>query len=273
MIEHIVAAVDGSPMSLVALHYGAELARRSGAWIRGVFVKDVKMLESGALVEDAVHDQIEKAVTAEAQEALGRARDLVGRLGMALETDTHRGIVPQVLCEEAQNADLLTMGRWGENELWATGLLGGAVECAVRKVNKPVLVASGPYRAPKRVLVAYDGSEYSLRALRMGAYVAGIYRVPLALLTVCWHAEEGGVLLEQAEKIAHENPPQGAGGPVEIRKLVHDGERAPEIAAEADPDTLTFMGAYGKSPMRHLILGSVTAQVMRAAKGPVVLCR
>ncbi|GIW73365.1 MAG: universal stress protein UspA [Planctomycetota bacterium] len=273
MINTVVAAVDGSSMSLVALQYGAEIARRSGAWLRAVFVKDVKLLESGALAEPPARETIEAAVAAEAQEALGRARDLVGRLGMALESDIRRGVVPLVLCEEAAEADLLTMGRWGEHALWSTGLLGSAVECVVRKVGKPVLVASGPYRAPRRVLVAYDGSEHAQHALRLGAHVAGLFRVPLALLHVNPDQEEGMALLAKAERLAHANPPAGGGAPLEVRRLVHEGERAAEIAAEADEHTLTFMGAYGKSPMRELILGSVTAQVMRKARGPVVLCR
>ncbi len=277
MIDRVLCAVDGSPTSLVALRHGAEIARLSGARLRALFVKDRKILESGALADPTIHDKIETAIETEARHALGRARDLVGRLGMTLETDVRVGVVPQVLCEAARDADLVTMGRWGENEMWATGLLGGAVECVVRKVDKPVLVASGAYRPPRRVLVAYDASDFARRALELGAYVAALHRIPLALLTICWHAEEGAALLAAAEPIAREAAagadPNADGDALELIKLVHDGERATEIAAEADPHTLTFMGAYGKSPMRHLILGSVTAQVMRAAEGAVVLCR
>ncbi len=237
--KRIVAAVDGSSDSLVALHYGAEIALRTGAAVRAVFVKDVKILESGALTAAAapLGAALEEALAHEAEEALGRARDQCGRLGLKLATDVRRGVVPLVLLEESRDQDLLTMGRWGENALWATGLLGSAVEAVVRKVGKPVLVASGPCVAPLRIVVAFDDSPFARRAADLADAVGAAFGLPVERLTF------------------------------------DDRDPAAEIAAEAAPDTLTFMGAYGHSPLRELCLGSVTEQVMRSARGPIVLCR
>jgi nucleotide-binding universal stress UspA family protein len=236
-MKTILGAVDGSAMSLVALHYGAEIALRAGAGVRAVFVKDVKLLETGALATTPIAATLEAAIAREADEALGRARDQCGRLGLKIATDVRRGVVPLVLLEEARDADLLTMGRWGEHALWATGLLGSAVEAVVRKVGKPVLVASGPYHEPRRVIAAFDGSPFATKAKGLAEAVAGVMGLELETLTV--------------EK----------------------GDPVTEIAGEADEGTITFMGAYGHSPLRELVLGSVTEQVMRKARGPVVLCR
>lgn len=234
----VVAAVDGSTPSLLALRYGAEIAARAGAALRAVFVKDVKLLESGALMAVRGGEEVEEAIGREAEEALGRARDRCGRLGLRITTKVKRGVVPLVLCDEARDADLLTMGRWGENALWATGLLGSAVEAVVRKVGKPVLIASGAYKTPKRVVAAYDGSPLAKRALALAEEVAGALGLEVETLTVS-----------------------------------KGRNAAQEIAGEATPDTITFLGAYGHSPLRELVLGSTTEQVMRRAKGPVVLCR
>jgi nucleotide-binding universal stress UspA family protein len=236
-LKTIVSAVDGSTMSLVALRYGAEIASRAKAAVRAVFVKDVKLLESGALASMPVADEIEEALDREAEEALSRARDRVGRLGIKLATKTRRGVVPLVLLEEMTGADLLTMGRWGENALWATGLLGSAVEAVVRKVNKPVLIASGAYKTPKRVVAAFDGSPLAKKALSLAEEVAKILDLSVETLTVS------------------------------------KGDPVAEISGEATAETMTFMGAYGHTPLRELVIGSVTEMVMRKAKGPVVLCR
>lgn len=266
-MKRVLAAVDGSAMSLVALHHGAELAGRTGASVRAVFVKDVKVLESGALAARPVHDTVEAAVAAEAASALGRARDLCGRLGVPIETEVRRGVVPLVLVEEAREADLLTMGRWGEHALWSTGLLGSAVECVVRKVQKPVLVASGPYAPARRALVAFDGSPHARKALALAAEIAGrLDDRTLTLLAVGDDAARRETLLDEADEIA-----RAAG--LGARRLSNAGDPAAEIASEADPETIVFMGAYGHSPMRELVLGSVTEHVMRKARGPVVLCR
>lgn len=266
MIQRIVAAVDGSAMSLVALQNGAELARRSGGRVRAIFVKDVKMLESGALAQGPVHATIEAALTQEAELALGRARDMCGRLGVPIGTEVRRGVVPLVLVEETREADLLTMGRWGEHAIWSTGLLGSAVECVVRKVQRPVLVASGPYQEPRRALVAYDRSPHARRALAFGVDLARVLGRKLTLLTVGDDAAARGAALDEAEAVARE-----AG--LEVERISNDGDPVGEIASEADPETIVLLGAYGHSPMRELVLGSVTEQIMRQARGPVVLCR
>ncbi len=272
-VEHVLAAVDGSADSSVALRYAAEIARAFGGRVRALFVKDVKMLASTALAAlPSLGERLEAAVAAEADEALGRARDVCGRLGVPFETEAVRGVVPLVLVEAAARADLVAMGRWGDHALWATGLLGSAVECVVRKVQRPVLVCSGTHEPARRVLVAHDGSERARSALFLGAAVASACGLPLALLHV--EGRDAGAA-DRATAIL-----RGAAADLEAHfpglareDLLHGGVPAPEIAAEADPRTLTFMGAYGHSPMRELILGSVTEEVMRRARGPVVLCR
>lgn len=266
MIERVVAAVDGSAMSLVALHHGADLARRTGGAVRAVFVKDVKILESGALASGPVHEKVEAALAAEAEAALGRARDLCGRMGVAIETVVRRGVVPLVLVEETRDADLLTMGRWGEHALWATGLLGSAVECVVRKVARPVLVASGPYEPPRRTLVAYDGSPQAEKALAFAIDAGRALGERLTVLVVGGEKSAREALLDRAEAAAR------AGG-LACERLSNEGDPVAEIASEAGPETLVCMGAFGHSPMRELVLGSVTEQIMRMARGPVVLCR
>jgi nucleotide-binding universal stress UspA family protein len=266
MIRQVVAAVDGSAMSRVALQAGAEIARRAGGRVRAIFVKDVKVLESAALAAGAVHEKVEAAVAAEAEQALGHARDLCGRLGVPIETEVRRGVVPLVLVEETRAADLLTMGRWGEHALWSTGLLGSAVECVVRKVARPVLVASGPAAELRRALVAYDGSPHARKALAFGIDLARVLGKKLTLLTVGEDAALRAAALDEAEGEARR-------GGVACERLSNAGDPVAEIASEADPETIVILGAFGHSPMRELVLGSVTEQIMRLAKGPVVLCR
>ena len=67
------------------------------------------------------------------------------------------------------------MGRWGENAIWASGLLGSAVESVVRKVKRPVLLAAGPFDGVHAGGYVFQ-IEMTFRASRAGA---GIAEVPI----------------------------------------------------------------------------------------------
>lgn len=137
-----------------------------------------------------------------------------------------------------------------------------------------------------RIIVAYDFSRYSERALSYGADLAARTGAEVHLLYAeVLHGEPLGpppaldhttARLEQ--ELRRVRPGEEAGGlplPRVRAVVVRDLAAAPAIlsyaaASEAD---LIVMGTHGRKGLRHLVLGSTAEEVVRRAPCPVLTAR
>lgn len=134
----------------------------------------------------------------------------------------------------------------------------------------------------RSILVAYDGSEHSKRALAEAVDIARTQGARLTLLTVAapLHVWPGPYvppvteadLLQTAEHVAAEGEalvPDGI--PVASRTVA--GPPGPELlkrAAAADHD-LIVMGSRGRGAVRSAVLGSVSHYVLNHSLLPVLV--
>ncbi len=138
------------------------------------------------------------------------------------------------------------------------------------------------------VLVAYDFSAHSDRALHWGVEVAKVYHAKLVLvhaLPVLHHALAlpGPMMLqldndrlaraEQDLRDVHERTEAARGHPVE--RYVVRGDPFWEIcqAVRRFAADLVVMGSHGRTGLSHVLLGSVAERVVRHACCPVLVAR
>lgn len=136
------------------------------------------------------------------------------------------------------------------------------------------------------IMVPVDGSEGSQRAARFGAQLAAGLKVPLKLAFVVPFTREGVMAfakLTREEIEAVEN--QQARGVLDqvlaalgdtaadVSEQIMIGDPAEEILnySAKHPQTLLVMGRRGLSPIKSLMLGSVSEKVMRYAQGSVTV--
>lgn len=138
----------------------------------------------------------------------------------------------------------------------------------------------------KQIVVALDGSEHSLFALKEAADLANDMGGGLGLLYVFPYvtATMAGLpdvyrdkLSELKDRTAEQVFDRAEAAlrkrcPVTQRHLLW-GDPAEEIIGfmKAHPDTLMVMGRLGKSPITRLVLGSVSDKVVRYAPGMVAV--
>lgn len=120
---------------------------------------------------------------------------------------------------------------------------------------------------PRNIVVGYDGSDASRRALDAAADLAG-YGSRLAVVSVAPHpvSENGGPLADARERLLRRH--------VEARYLEPFGEPAEALVAtarELEAD-LVVVGRR-KSSLQRLVLGSVSAKVVRRAPCDVLVVR
>jgi nucleotide-binding universal stress UspA family protein len=209
-----------------------------------------------------------EVLTARGRAVLDEFGHRARREGVAAETLLDVGIVANQICERARSADLAIIGHRGVNARFSTGLLGSTAESVARKSPRPVLVCPMRFREISRPVLAYDGSERASRAMRAAAEICALLSVPLAIITVGRDAKLGENTLAEARTYLE---------PYAIEKRFrlipgHAHEGIIGFLNEYDAD-LVFVGAYGHSRFREMVIGSNTEFVMRNASCPVFLSR
>jgi nucleotide-binding universal stress UspA family protein len=280
MYKNILLCTDGSPAAEVATDYAIWFARQTGARIHVLYITDVRILEgplladlSGALGAQpypALLPQLQQIQREKAGAILAAAKTRCDDAGVACETAHETGTLVQVMLEQEKRADLVVLGQRGEHAPWLPGLLGSSVERMVRASIKPCLVTPEKFRPVTHMLLAYDGSAESRKALQAGIDLARALRIELTINTVCERETE-----EAASKALSEALEQANSHKLRAHAQLSHGNAEAEILKHCEKAgaDLIVMGAYGHTRIRELILGSTTSHVLRKAAVPVLLVR
>ncbi|HOD43215.1 MAG TPA: universal stress protein, partial [Candidatus Wallbacteria bacterium] len=175
---------------------------------------------------------------------------------------------PNTIAENAKTADLVIMGKRGENANFGSAFLGSVVENATRLVNKPVMVVDEKYRKLQKVLFAYDGTASANKALQLLAQFTLAAKYDLCVITVADDEIDGKAVLDEAVSYLESYDIR----PEQILKSGDVVNTIIETADQAGHDVI-MMGAYGHSAIHQMLLGSTTTLLVRAAKVPVILYR
>ncbi|MCP5268052.1 MAG: universal stress protein [Zoogloeaceae bacterium] len=234
---------------------------------------------SGAIGIDAqehlLHELSEKDATTSraAREAgrifLNRLRERAVAAGVAAPDIRQRhGEMEETLVEQEAGVRLFVLGRRGESAEATQRDLGGNVERVVRALHKPILTVTENFREPRRFMIAYDGSSIARRGIEMVAASPLFKGLPCHLLMSGKASVEAEKQLAWAQTALAE-----AGFAVEAELVPGDAESTiARTVKEAEIDLL-IMGAYAHSPIRSLLFGSRTSDLLRAATVPTLLLR
>ena len=280
-MRRILAAIDTSLYADSVVDHAGWAARRMGASVELLHVIQPsdpvpgRSDMSGALGLGAKSGLMEELVKlAETQGRLAREQGkallaaAVARLaadGVRDVRPLHRhGGVVETLIEREAEADLVVIGKRGEQADFARGHIGSLVERLVRESIRPVLVAARRYVAPKVSVIAFDGGPSAKKAVDFLASSPLLEDMMVHLVTV-------GRLdaMRQAALDAACAALPGA----ELHQLTGTAEDAIHGVVTATGAQLLVMGAYGHSPLRTFILGSTTTALMRACPVSVLLFR
>ena len=178
------------------------------------------------------------------------------------------GELEETLAEQAEGVRLLVLGRRGEGAEATQRDLGRNVERVVRALHKPILAVPEDFREPQRVMIAFDGGTVTRRGVEM---VAGspLFR-GLAIHLLMSGKESAGAhkQLDWAKTTL-----EVAGFKVTAMLTPGDAESIIASTAKAQSIDMLIMGAFGHSPLRSLLFGSKTADLLRSSSIPTLLLR
>jgi nucleotide-binding universal stress UspA family protein len=273
MISTILVATDGSEAAAAAERYGVGLAARMKVPLLGISVIEDRLTrglrEDGLGVSPPPLEPFATYLENRADAACRRLGESAGAAAVEHACETAQGIADDCVVERSQQADLLVVGRDGQNADFRTGLIGATVNGIIRKAGKPTVVVPKGAQPTGPIVLAFDGSPGS----RLGANLA----VQLATRL----AEPIHVFVDSKDKgraIARFDEVRGLVGslPVPVREISSTLGR-PDVkivdSAREVHAGLIVMGAFGRNRITDYFLGSNSAAVVRTSPTAVLLAR
>jgi nucleotide-binding universal stress UspA family protein len=285
MYKNIVVGFDDSAESLNAL---AEISGRVKG--NGSHIKLVHAVYHDREEFDISRGQLDQRLATGRNVCKRTAEEYNSEYGVDIETIVCEGDPDKVLVEVASgvNADIIALGTRGRKGI-SRFLLGSVTASVIEKSPCDVLVVNssckgcnGGYR---NILVAYDGSEHSKKALQKAANLAGsddreitvLYVIPSYQEMVGFFKTESikNAMYDEAEKILDGAKKLGNGKGNIFGTVIQEGHAADMINKMASKlgTELIVMGSHGWTGVEKAVMGSTTERVMVNAPCPVLVVR
>ena len=267
-LEKLLLSTDGSEFSEGAVRESINLAKTCGSKLYTVSVIEVNP-EFVALAP-----QVVKKFEKETRVHLESIKTRASNEGVDCEIIAHEEEEPfQYIVDEAakNNVEMIIMGRRGRIGLKrlmmgsVTARVIGYAPCKVLVVPKAAKVTY------KNILVATDGSKYSEAASREAISIAKRTGSDLIVLSVATKDEN----LPAAKRSVNEVKKIAEKEGIRIEVLTTKGmpyEVIVKTAKEKDAGVIV-VGSYGRTGIKRLLMGSVTARVIGHAECPVLVVK
>lgn len=282
-MKNILICTDGSNYSHEACLYGAWLSGHTQASISVLYVTDLRQFEIPAVADfsgslgiqpfEGMMAQLHDVEEVKANFVKEHALKTLKKAGVEESKITFHhetGMLVEVMSDYADVADLVLLGKRGENVNFATEHLGSMLERVLRSVDTPCLVTNRKFKACEKIAIAYDGSESCRKAIEYIGANKFFHALDLHLI-VCVEGhkqEQATERLQEGERKLHEAgiypTCQILGG--EVETSISDYVQQAQI-------DLLVLGAYGHSRIRELLIGSTTTELLRRCHVPVLCVR
>jgi len=280
--KKVLACVDQSPYADFVADYSAWAAKKFALPLELLHIIDRHQEtatsddHSGAIGFDAQENLLNRLTEVEAERS--RAIREQGRIflnelkkrcerreGITVDVRQRYGQLLETLDEQQQDVALYVLGRRGKSAAHTQRDLGRHVESISRKVRRPILTVANEFSEPKSLLVAYDGKRMTRNCVSLIAGNPALADLPIHVVMSGKQNSEAERHLEWASSTLAK-----AGFTVDTAYVPGDPEQQiTQAIAEREIDILV-MGAYSRSPLQSLFLGSKTNDLLRASRVPTV---
>lgn len=303
MLRKILVPLDGSPSAEDAIPMARRLARRRGAEVELILVREAPTEPLTVHTESAEVQRMDEADQQAAEEYLesvaARIREDSGvtARGVAVEGEVIGSIREWVSSSGVDLVAMCTHGRGGWSRFW----LGSVAQELVRRLDVPLLLtrphgelegqaAPPPPEGPLRVLVTLDGSQYAEQALEAAIRAFSEDDAEYTLLRVVVPPVVSGYRVPKAHPDYEEQEKLTARATEYLDKRVAElRERGLKVdsaviarqhVAEGISDYARREGKHviaiatnARQGMPRLILGSVADKVLRSSSVPILVTR
>jgi len=281
----VLACVDRSHFADYVADYAAWAARRMAAPLEFLHVIDWHPEKSsgedhsGAIGIGAQENLLAKLSQEDAAKAhaaheqgrlfLNRLRERAIATGVNFpDTRQRHGTLEETLVEQEAGVRLFVLGRRGESAESTQRDLGRNVERVVRGLHHPILTITDEFSEPRRILIAFDGGGVTRRGVVMVASSPLFKGLPVHVLMSGKASQDARKHLEWAKTTL-----ESAGFEVNAVLILGDAESVIAGYVKEHAIDILIIGSYSHSPLRSLLFGSKTSDLLRSSRIPTLLLR
>ncbi|MDI1230522.1 MAG: universal stress protein [Methylobacter sp.] len=282
----VLACIDGSVLSEAVCDYAAWIAQRVDAPLKLLHTIDHHP-ETAALSDlsgniglDSQDHLLEEITNVEQQRSklrlkqgkllLQAAKERVIQAGIADPiTNQRHGSLVESLIELEDSIRVLVIGVRGKVHENQPDQIGAKLESIIRSLHKPVLVVNDTFKAPQRIMIAYDGSKAAEKAVDMVA-ASPLYK---GLTCHLVYVSKDNTAIESLLEAAASKLTKAGG--IEVITKILPGKPDQALCEYQDKHAidLTVMGAFSHARIHDLLLGSFTAKMLMHTQKPLLLLR
>lgn len=265
--EHAAWAANRLDAAVELLHV---IQRNAADDVRQELGDTMDMASKPGLLDEILSLKLAEGQLAERQGELliQAATDQLRALGVTnIEVTQREGGIVETITEREALSDIVIIGKRGAQANFAKGHLGSKVERVVRQSQKPVLVATRVFKEPQRIAIAFDGGPSSRKALEYVSSSPLFGGLDIDIVLVGGYTDKNAEHIDWAQS-------QFTGRPG-VKAIQREGQPdgvLQQLAKERAID-MFVMGAFGHGPLRRMLVGSTTTQMIRSGQMSVLLFR
>ncbi len=263
MINRILVVLGGSQYMDSVVQTAITLAQRYGATLAGRAIVDASLVDSGEAVpvggggadKEAREQRIGLARTG-ALEAMHRFEELCQKAQVEHTTETLEGDCIEVLRDEWRFQDV---GLIGIREIFDYGAVSNERDVVVKLINSgvsPLIAVNTNGTKMERVLVAFNGSFESCKALKQWLIVHGNKQVQVRVLTCGDECSEADLQRASDYVRAH--------GIESVECVRVDGSPTDKILPESESwgADLIIAGSTGRNWLSRMVIGDTARHLV-----------
>ncbi|MEZ4693738.1 MAG: universal stress protein [Aliarcobacter sp.] len=279
-MSYVLCCVDGKNYSQSACDYAVMISNNMNLPLKFLNIIEhsskveklnlsgnIKLGEKDDLLQEYTNEEATKS-----QCAIKTGKELLNTLKQkALQTckneitilQVHGDVIETILDFEKE-ISVLVIGIKSHEE----HIIGENVKDIIRTIHKPVLLVNREFIEPKKLLIAYNGSNESKKLLNETSKKPIFKNIKRDIVNINADKILSAKLLNEAKEIfAKQN--------IEIDTSVLSGEPKEAIYNyfEQNNCDILAMGAFGHSRLKEFIFGSFTSEMLRKIKKPILLFR
>lgn len=273
-MKKVIIALDGDHFPQGAFEFANYINRQTPILLAGVFLSPVDYsklrsftgIEGISMLPDLLmRNEDDKVVN----KNVHSFQDACATRGIQCRVHKDNDMMAVAsLVEETRFADVLLVS----SELFFKNIQNTQpnfyLEEVLKKSECPVMLIPENFTEPQQTILAYDGSESSVFAIKMFAYVfPALAKKSTTLLTMSTHEDEEATDNHMISELLAGHYPD-----MKVQKLHMAKRKQFSIWVADQPDSFIIMGAFSRGLFSELFKKSFATDVIHDIKMPIFIC-